>query len=558
MGKCKKKLFGMTILASFLAGCSDNTSSINPQEAAIIASQTTESGYDLGACTADKVGTEVLVYEEMAYYICTQSGAWTHISVRDYLASDTESSSSEVSAVTLSSSSSEEIPTEESSSSGSNIDSSSESSGDSSNSGHSDVEASSSSEGTILSSSSAAVEISSSSTASVAYSSSTIPELFFTSTASVQKCPVSIYASSSMLDITPNDWAAQDSAGRRLANGGAYLRVIPGGSYTLSFNKTSGHQAPVLYLQQITTRSNRKTYYVPAVDTLGRWFYSFTLPESRTNALASYLTALYNESDCSLFAEETPQVHLSGFGSYSSHFEVNLIIMGKYMGTSDGLSAEALAEALKSRFNLAFSGSDVTVDKVNLLYSTDHPTYGSSFSEDEPYVLAASLYQTDYEQVSNWSGYENSLDIILGYYINKENVLGFAPRFGASLNGSTGGYSYVIIGTHYKSDLSSSKTYNQSSDAIVETIVHESGHYLGLRHTSSSMNDMANTIDKSNVEDGLGDTPYCAAVNTSTDYGNCGDRYNLIFPYSTDGYAEDSYTPNQLELIQKNLMLMEH
>jgi hypothetical protein len=232
--------------------------------------------------------------------------------------------------------------------------------------------------------------------------------------------------------------------------------------------------------------------------------------------------------------------------------------MGKYMGTSDGLSAEALAEALKSRFNLAFSGSDVTVDKVNLLYSTDHPTYGSSFSEDEPYVLAASLYQTDYEQVSNWSGYENSLDIILGYYINKENVLGFAPRFGASLNGSTGGYSYVIIGTHYKSDLSSSKTYNQSSDAIVETIVHESGHYLGLRHTSSSMNDMANTIDKSNVEDGLGDTPYCAAVNTSTDYGNCGDRYNLIFPYSTDGYAEDSYTPNQLELIQKNLMLMEH
>lgn len=179
MGKCKKKLFGMTILASFLAGCSDNTSSINPQEAAIIASQTTESGYDLGACTADKVGTEVLVYEEMAYYICTQSGAWTHISVRDYLASDAESSSSEVSAVTLSSSSSEEIPTEESSSSGPSIDSSSESSGDSSNSGHSDVEASSSSEGTILSSSSSAVEISSSSTASVAYSSSTIPELFF-------------------------------------------------------------------------------------------------------------------------------------------------------------------------------------------------------------------------------------------------------------------------------------------------------------------------------------------------------------------------------------------
>ena len=45
-------------------------------------------------------------------------------------------------------------------------------------------------------------------------------------------------------------------------------------------------------------------------------------------------------------------------------------------------------------------------------------------------------------------------------------------------------------------------------------------------------------VDQSNVEDGLEDTPYCKAINTSYNFAN--------------------YTDNQLEIIRKNLTLMEH
>ncbi|MBP5246822.1 MAG: hypothetical protein J6Z31_03095 [Fibrobacter sp.] len=588
MGAILRHLIFFSTAIAILVGCSDTTSSVDTQTSAASASQITQSGYDLGSCTADKIGLEILVYEEMAYYICTKGGMWTRITVKDYMASNENSSASSPSSSSViaseakqsssssttrgdseakqSSSSSSRGDGETSSSSAeSNVESSSSSSviaseawqSSSSSTPRNDSGASSSSQTEpIFSSSSEAVSSSSSTFEEVVkISSASYAEFFFSSSSAFHKCNVNISLGkyNTLLALVPNDYAAQDSAEHRLANTGAYLRILPGASYTLSFDKVKEQTAPVLLISSV----NQK-YSIGAVDSVGRWFYSFTLPSTSKNTLTSYYTALYNANDCSTFNGKTSNVHLSGFGNYSTHFNINLIIMGKYMGTSDEISAEAFAKALHERFNLAFAESDIHVDKVNLLYASDHPKYGSSYSDDEPYVLTASLYNSDYSEISQWSGHEKALDIILGYYISKANILGFAPRFGAALNGNGSGYSYVIVGTHYKNDLTSSTVYSQTSDAILETIVHESGHYFGLRHTSSSISDMSNDFDRSNVEDGLKDTPYCAAINTSYDYVNCKDRYNLVFPYATDGYADDSYTADQLELIRKNLMLMEH
>ena len=550
MGAFFRQIFLFSIAFGILIGCSENSANVSSEASAASASQITQSGYDLGSCTIDKIGLEILVYEEMAYYICSQGGLWVRMTVKDYMASNAESSSAE----DFSSSSDESYaysePAEEVSSSShlpsEMISSSSKLDAEfSSSSSSDDASFSYNEQGSESSSSSAFQKLSSESMA----------ELFFSSTSGPQKCnaDISLGKFNSLLPLVPNDFAAQDSAEHRLASTGTYLRILPGASYTLSFDKVEGHNAPILAIA-----STRQKYSIEAVDTLGRWFYSFTLPKSSKNTLTSYYTALYNPDDCSIFTEKTSHVHLSGFGNYSTHFNINLIIMGKYMGTSDGVSAEELAKALQARFNLAFSGSEIQVDKINLLYAVDHPKYGSAYTSDEPYILTASLYNSDYSEISQWTGYENSLNIILGYYIDKKNILGFAPRFGAALNGQGTGYSYVIVGTHYKSDLDSNTVYNQASSMILETIVHESGHYFGLRHTSSSISDMSKDFDLSNVEDGLRDTPYCAETNTSYNYGNCADRYNLEFPYSTDGYADDSYTADQLEIIRKNLMLMEH
>jgi len=560
MGASFFQIFIISILFGILIGCSENSVTMNSQTSAASASQITQSGYDLGSCTSDKIGLEILVYEEMAYYICSQGGLWVRMSVKDYMAnnaessseSETSSSSSEIyvySEQSEESSSSSSHPSELASSSSSSESESygtSEQSEERSSSSSSDEESSFSIEKNEESSSS--FEMQKNSSASIA-------ELFFSSTSKSEKCnaKVSLGNFTSLFPIIPNDFAAQDSAEHRISTTGTYLRILPGASYTLSFDKVESLTAPILAIF-----STRQKYTIEAVDTLGRWFYSFTIPESDKNTLTSYYTALYDFNDCSFFKGKTSHVHLSGFGSYSTHFNINLIIMGKYMGTSDNVSAEALVKSLQDRFNIAFAESDIHVDKVHLLYAANHPKYGSAYNDDEPYILTASLYNSDYAKISQWSGYEKSLNIILGYYIDKESILGFAPRFGAALNSQGTGYSYVIVGTHYKNDLSSSTVYSQPADMILETIVHESGHYFGLRHTSSSMSDLSKDFDKSNVEDGLEDTPYCEAINTSYDYSNCGDRYNLEFPYSTDGYAKDAFSLNQLEIIRKNLMLMEH
>ena len=95
MGAFFRQIFLISIAFGILIGCSENSANVSSEASAASASQITQSGYDLGSCTIDKIGLEILVYEEMAYYICSQSGLWVRMTVKDYMASNAESSSAE-------------------------------------------------------------------------------------------------------------------------------------------------------------------------------------------------------------------------------------------------------------------------------------------------------------------------------------------------------------------------------------------------------------------------------------------------------------------------------
>lgn len=103
----------------------------------------------------------------------------------------------------------------------------------------------------------------------------------------------------------------------------------------------------------------------------------------------------------------------------------------------------------------------------------------------------------------------------------------------------------------------------RSSEQIINTIVHETGHYFGLRHTTSNPSELKNDIDKSNVEDGLKDTPYCKAIHLydigNIDVSMCKDASNILFPYNyTNRIINKAYTAGQIRLFKKNLTLIEH
>lgn len=345
----------------------------------------------------------------------------------------------------------------------------------------------------------------------------------------------------------PNDKANNDSASHRLADGGVFLNILQGGSYSVRFQKGSDTIAPELSLYHYSTY----TTTIQAQDSIDYWY--FPIDAENLKSSDFYKTRLHNK-DCSFYKEPTKGFLFEGSGKYSSHFNINLIVIGKYMGTSDKASETTLAETIKARMNEALNNGGVFVDKIAVLHAHEHELHGQMFPEDSAYVLPYGRVFANYSLLEKWNGHENALNLMLGYYIDRPNILGFAPRFGGHLDASIPNYSYVVLGTHNRV---TGKPTAQSSNDIAETAVHEAGHFLGLRHTSSSKNDMEGDLDKSNVEDGLEDTPYCAKVNTSENIDNCPDRRNIIFPYSSDK-TERTYSGEQVEQIRKNLTLMVH
>jgi hypothetical protein len=168
----------------------------------------------------------------------------------------------------------------------------------------------------------------------------------------------------------------------------------------------------------------------------------------------------------------------------------------------------------------------------------------------------------------------NALDMILVHRIESEGVLGYSPLFGGSLGGGDG--STIVFGTHY---LSGGEDNSQTASEIIFTMIHESGHFFGLRHTTSTSADMESMGDYSNTTDGLDDTPFCfgllrsslkinASVISDTKnmlprlamaglVDNCPDASNPMFP-SVTSVASTGFTAEQYAIYKKTLELYPH
>lgn len=395
--------------------------------------------------------------------------------------------------------------------------------------------------------------------------------------------------------LYPNDMAKNDSAAVNLARGIA-LVVHPGASYSLSFDIDSTQPAPELQLFRTYDLKNSKNHVGSTrVRTLmptvigNRYVYTFNCEETK---MSIWFTSLGVGG--AYYKGKVDNISFQGVGSNSDHFSINLIVVGAMENTLDSMNIDGLSNYMLKQFREKYFG--VTIDTLYVRYAHNHPTLGRFYPADQPWVAGVSSEDLFVSELTGWpeDGLSNALNIVLVHSIGENDVMGFSRLFSGVLGAGT--ESSVVIGEHVKK--SSNEYELLSSYTIAMTAVHETGHFFGLRHTSTTRRDLNQTMslgdgtsavvgDYSNIEDGLTDTPFCNYILSSGLYKqaesdeaeekcfkgyrrehgaffaksniySCPDLNNIMFPVTVDEIMDASFTKQQMEIIRSSLMIFPH
>lgn len=249
--------------------------------------------------------------------------------------------------------------------------------------------------------------------------------------------------------------------------------------------------------------------------------------------------------------------------------DINFLAAGDYDHSSLGINYHFLG-VLTSLDN-----DTIKTDFQDSVHSEMHAylsdSLGISLLKSGPYIVdmpapvTVDLVQGFQDKDSLKEGSEGYIDVVFVENLTPEGLLGFAQRNGFSSNDA----SIIVI------------ELNSTSTEVSEVILHELGHFLGLRHTVPTARDILGERDLSNLDDGFEDTPNCEDLRTSnpnyklpsldTISVNSGCAYwraqnplssecalNLMFPENDPEATQLELSKSQADLIKKNLTLYPH
>ena len=382
----------------------------------------------------------------------------------------------------------------------------------------------------------------------------------------------------------PNDPVHGDSVEAHLSTG-VMMAVHPGGHYTLSFQIDSTHEAPKMQLFRFYKHQDVSGYAMSKMETLepkimdGRYVFSFVCEE---NERTPWGLTLVEDDD--YYRGKTLGVKFEGSGLYSDTLSLNLISVGLIEPIEGVPSMDSLARRLLRAFRNSYSS--FVIDTIYVNYAEKHPTLGKNYPSNRHWHAGTSSEDKTLSDLGSWpvKGVTEALDIVLVHRIDEVNVLGFSGLFASNLVGGEG--STVVVGTHV---ISASGERPLEVDEIVKVAIHETGHFFGLRHTTSTMADLESNYDLSILEDGFEDTPSCPELLKTglykkgesagaSDYyvpnrlykmmdgkaygvvfnpDDCPDAYLFMFPVSSEASMRE-FSKQQLKILKKNLMLIPH
>ena len=382
--------------------------------------------------------------------------------------------------------------------------------------------------------------------------------------------------------IFPNDQAPNDSIAANLTHG-ISLDVHPSAEYQLSFDEDPSFEPPVLQLFRVNKNNRyRQVRTLKAERSGGRLVYRFVCEES---SATEWVTTL--EQSGTFYKGKVSNVRFEGDGAYSSVLSLNLIAVGNVEEDLGDISLREFGDELLAAFRHYYTS--ITIDTLYVNRAHEHPTLGGNYPANLPWVAEYGSAGMMLSELGAWPGAEKALDIVLVHAINSEGILGTSSLFGGGLGGGIA--STILLGTSVVAPYNTEK--RESLESIVETAVHETGHYFGLRHTTSTKADMQHLVDGidygdySNIEDGLDDTPFCselfksgllkASGSVNSDVviypphkkyslyqrslidmtAECPDAENVMFPTTVKNRSL-KFSDQQLQLIRKSLMIFPH
>jgi hypothetical protein len=309
------------------------------------------------------------------------------------------------------------------------------------------------------------------------------------------------------------------------------------------------------------------------------YVFSFVCEE---NERSSWVLTLVE--DDTFYRGKISDVKFEGSGNYSDTLSLNLVSVGLIDPIEGAPSMDSLSRLLINAFRKNYTS--IVIDTIYVNYAEKHPTLGDKYPADKHWHAESPSSDTKLSEFGNWpaKGVTEALDIVLVHRIDELNSLGYAGLFASNLVG--GERSTVVVGSHV---LSNAGERPLAAEEIVKVAVHETGHFFGLKHTTSTWADLESYQDLSILEDGFEDTPYCPELLKSglykkgsstvksdysmpaqvfkmmdrTAYGiafdedNCPDSYLFMFPVSSDNSMRE-FSKQQLKFLKQSLMLIPH